>query len=53
MVILDRFPKKKVCGEYRPKFNIILKPFSLNPQAQNAYITHNIAMKITNLVDII
>ena len=35
-----------------PKFNILIKPFSLNPPAKKVYIAHNKAMKIVNLVDI-
>ena len=62
MVISDNFPRNKLCvnliipynsRKYRPKINILLKPFSLNPPAQYFYITHNIAMMIANLVEII
>ena len=33
----------------RPKIKIMLKMFPLNPPAQKGYITHNVAMTITNL----
>ena len=33
----------------RPKFNIMLKPFSLNPPAHKVYIKHPKAMMIVNL----
>ena len=36
----------------RPKFNIMVKTFLLNPPAQKFYITHNKAMVIANLVEI-
>ena len=37
----------------RPKFNILLKVFSLNPPVQNVYITHYKLMTIEKLVDIL
>ena len=39
-------------GKKRPKFNMILNPFSLNPPAQKVYLTHNKATAIANLVEI-
>ena len=62
MAILDKLPMNKRCVDligpynsrkYRPKINILLNMFSLNPPDQTVYITHNIAMMIANLVDII
>ena len=62
MVISDKFPENKLCVDLvspyntytfskgRPKFNVLLKLFSLNPQAQKFYIMHNKAMTIANLV---
>ena len=61
MVILDKFPRKKLCVDFigptiskkdRPNFNILLNPFSINLPAQKVYTTHNKAMTIENLVEI-
>ena len=60
MVILEKIPRKKVClyligktrRRVRPKFNILLRIFSLNPPDQKDYITHYEAMAIASLVDI-
>ena len=38
--------------KYMPKFNILLKPFSLNPPVQKVYRTHNKAVTIVNLAEI-
>ena len=40
-------------GKRDLNFNILLKPFLLNPPAQKFYITHNKVMTIENLVDIL
>ena len=55
MVILDKIPRRKLCVDIigQPKFNILLKPFSLNPLYQKVYITHNKAMMISKSVDIL
>ena len=62
MVISEKLRRKKLCvedliGPYsfrkdRPKFNIRLNMFVLNPPAQKVYITHQNAMATVNLVDI-
>ena len=40
-------------GKYMTKFNILLKPLSLNTPSQKVYIIHNKAMKIMKLVHIL
>ena len=40
-------------GKRDLNFNILLKPFLLNPPAQKFYTTHNKVMTIGNLVDIL
>ena len=59
MAILNRFKNNKLYVDLidpttrrkdMPKFNILLKLFSLNPSAQKIYIMHHKAMMIANLV---
>ena len=61
MVILEKLSRNKLCvdligptthSKYRPKFNILLETFSLNPPSQRVDIIHNEVMMIANLVDI-
>ena len=61
MVISEKFPSNKLCvdligpkthSKYRPKYNTLFKPFSLNPPSQKVYIMHNKVMMIANLLDI-
>ena len=60
MVILDKLPREKIyvdlivpktCIKDRPKFNILLKPFSPKPLAYKFYITQNKVTTIANLVE--
>ena len=61
MGISEKIPRNKLCVDIigatttskdRPKFNKLLKPFSLNPKAQKFYIQQNKSIMIANLVDI-
>ena len=59
MLISEKLPKKNYLyilydptthRKDKPKFNILLKPLSLNPHAQKVYISHNKVMEVANLV---
>ena len=59
MVILDKFPRNKLCVDLigstaskkdRHNFNMLLNPFSIKPPAQKFYTTHNKAKTIANIV---
>ena len=61
MMFSGGFSRNKLCVDIvgpttrskdRPKFNIILHPLSVKPQAQKFSIMHNKSMTIANLVDI-
>ena len=61
MIMSETFPRTKLWvkiigitthSKYRPKFNMMLNPFSINPPDYKVDITHNKAMKTMNLVDI-